>query len=366
MTHRERFCAVLEGKVPDRTVWVPRLDIWYHAHQAAGTLPEPLAGLSLFEVEEYLGMGHSCREGVVFKVCYDSLEEVIHHEGHAEVHRFLTPVGEVRAARTHLPDAQRYGLSSIPTEHYLKSPLDFDVMRYVVEHTRYVPDYESYERYDRQVGPNGYPLVVLGASPIHQIMLHYAGYEAFYYFLADCPEKVEALLEAMEASYRQMWEVVAASPAQFVLHGVHFSSAMTPPPIFRRYFLPYFRAFNERMHRAGIRVAFHADADLTGLLDLVRECDFDVADTFACAPLVRTTFDEARAAWEERIVIWGGVPSIILEPSYPWDAFQQYVRELHRKTVGRPHFIMAVSDNIMPSAEFERLVWIRDFLAENG
>ena len=81
---------------------------------------------------------------------------------------------------------------------------------------------------------------------------------------------------------------------------------------------------------------------------------------FAFAPLVRTTFDQARAAWKDRIVIWGGVPSIILEPDYPQDKFRRYMTDLEAKTRNTSHFIMAVSDNVMPAAELSRLEWIRD------
>ena len=122
------------------------------------------------------------------------------------------------------------------------------------------------------------------------------------------------------------------------------------------------KRFNEAMHGAGKRVAFHGDADTSLLLDQILDCGFDVADTFATAPLVPCTLEQARNVWGDRITIWGGVPSIILEPEYPFEDFKAYMIDLHKKTAGRPGFIMDVSDNIMPNAEYERLVWIRDFL----
>ena len=320
--------------------------------------------MSLPEVESYLGMAHSARKAVVHKIQYDGLKEESIEEGDNLIHRFITPEGTLEAIWTHPLQVRRQGLLKFPVKHYISEPKDYEIMQYVVEHTRYVPDYEAYRTYDAEVGPNGLPMVGLYGCPIHTIMLDYVGYENFYYHLADCPQKIEALLETMEATYRQMWEVVADSPAQFVLHGHHFSSDMTPPPIFKKYFVPYFKAFNSRMHKAGIKVAFHADADLTGLLQMVFECGFDVADTFTCAPLVETTFEQARDAWGERICIWGAVPSIILEPDYPWENFKAYMEDLCAKTAGKPGFIMAVADNIMPNAEFERLLRVRDFLEQ--
>ena len=362
MTHRDRFRAVLEGEVPDRTAWVPRLDIWYTANRFMGTLPPEVEGMTLPEVERYLGMARSARKASVFTIEYDGVEEESIREGDNVIHRFLTPMGNLEAIWSHPPQDRQRGMLRFPVKHYISQPEDYEIMQYVVEHTRYVPDYDAYRAYDAEIGTDGLPMAALGGCPMHTIMLDCVGYERFCYHQVDCPRKVEALLQAMETGYRQMWEAVAESPAEFVLHGHHFNSDMTPPPLFRRYFLPYFLAFNTRMHEADIDVAFHADADLTGLLQMVRECAFDVADTFACAPLVATTFQQARDAWGDAVCIWGAVPSIILEPDYPWKQFRAYMEDLHSRTAGQPGFIMAVSDNIMPSAQFDRLLWIRDLL----
>jgi len=366
MTHRQRIQRILDGGVPDRTVWAPRLDLWYNAHRAAGTLPESVRNLSLRQTEAFLGMAHSARAGVVHRLVYDGVEEITIQRGPDTIRTFRTPIGETSATYSYSAEAHKLGVRQILTEHYIKTERDYEVMQYVAEHMRFEADYERYLAYDTEVGEDGYPLVVLGPSPVDLMMIIWLGYEKFYLDLADFPQRIENLLAALEAGYRKLWDVVASSPARYVMHGVHFSGQMTPPPIFKRYFLPYFRAFNERMHRAGIKVAFHADADLTGLLELVAECGFDVADTLATAPLVSLTFDEARRVWKDRVVIWGGVPSTILEESYPRADFCRYIEELHAKTVGRPGFIMAVSDNIMPGASFDRLLWIRDFLHRSG
>jgi hypothetical protein len=262
----------------------------------------------------------------------------------------------------HPDENRRRGITRIMVEPLLKEPEDYDVMTAVAEAMRFVPDYEAYRVYDEEIGEDGYPFVGLAESPVHLIMLRLAGYDNFYYHLQDFPDKVEGLLEALDAAFRKMWPVLADSPTGMVLHGTHFSSDMTPPPVFEKYFIPYFMEFNKCMHEAGKKVAFHGDADLTGLLEMVRDCGFDVADTFACDPLVKTTFQEAWQAWKDRVVIWGGVPSIILEPDYSWQAFEEYMLQLKARTEGQPGFIMAVSDNLMPNTDFRRLLWIRDNL----
>jgi hypothetical protein len=362
VTHRQRFQQILEGGVPDRTAHVSRLNIWHNAHQTDGTLPSEVAHMTVPQIEDYLGMGHSARRATTFTVEYDGLEEQTTVEGDVTTHRFITPVGGAFCRFTHTQAMRDKGVSRIRTRHFIQNDGDYDVMRYVAEHSRFVPAYDAYREYDVQVGERGYPLTILPESPIETIMLAYLGYERFYYDLADRPERIEALLDSLNASYRQMWEVLAVSPARLVLHGVHFNSAITPPDIFRRDFLPYFQPFNQAMHRAGIKVAFHGDADVSALLDLIAACDFDVADCFATAPLVACTFDQAREAWGNRIIIWGAIPSIILEPHFDESEFRSYMTDLLNKTTGQSHFILAVSDNIMPQAMFDRLCWIRDLI----
>lgn len=74
MTHRWRFRTILHGGVPDRVAWVPRLDVWFHAHRNRGKLPKELDGMTLRQAEKYLGMAHSARDAVVFRRLYDGGE----------------------------------------------------------------------------------------------------------------------------------------------------------------------------------------------------------------------------------------------------------------------------------------------------
>ena len=54
VSNRERLLRVLDGGVPDRMAWVPRLDLWFEAARRRGTLPARFEGLSLREVERKL------------------------------------------------------------------------------------------------------------------------------------------------------------------------------------------------------------------------------------------------------------------------------------------------------------------------
>lgn len=44
MNERERVLAVLRRQRPDRIPWVARLELWYNARLATGTMPERFRG----------------------------------------------------------------------------------------------------------------------------------------------------------------------------------------------------------------------------------------------------------------------------------------------------------------------------------
>jgi hypothetical protein len=54
MTHRDRMLATMRGQPTDQIPWAPRMDLWYIAQRARGTLPKTFAGLTMVEVAERL------------------------------------------------------------------------------------------------------------------------------------------------------------------------------------------------------------------------------------------------------------------------------------------------------------------------
>ena len=135
---------------------------------------------------------------------------------------------------------------------------------------------------------------------------------------------------------------------------------MTPPPIFEKYFLPYFKEFNSRMHEHGKKTMWHADAEMGGLLNHVLEAGFDGADCLATIPLVPQRIEDYFDAWKGGIACWGGLPSTIFDPTFPMEEYKRTVDHLVEVTQGRNDFIFGASDNVMPGAEWERLLYLAE------
>ncbi len=63
MTDRERIISVLDGHLPDRIPWIPRLQLWYEARIRTESMPDDWVDYSLSDVEIALRAGNLARSG---------------------------------------------------------------------------------------------------------------------------------------------------------------------------------------------------------------------------------------------------------------------------------------------------------------
>lgn len=364
---RARIQAVLEGQIPDRIPAILRLDKWYRARLHARDVPQELRELSLEEVQARLGLARSARQGHVFKtILRPPVERVESRDGDLVITEWRTPHRTLRRVGRYGPGDEVAGLNATTVEFPIKCQDDYATYIEVVQHTEYVRTYEEYMRYDRMIGGAGLPLVILGPTPFHDLMLNWVGYEKGYLDFCDCPDLFLEALQEADAAFRRMWPIAAESPARFLMHGVNFDTQMTSPRVFRLCFLPYIKVFNREMHLAGKKVAFHADGDMSGLLELTLEADYDVADCFASHPMVKCTVAHAREVWRDRITIWGGIPSILLEPHVPLDQLRLGLEDLYRHVAPGDHFMPAISDAAMPTSSWIHLAFLCRWLHDHS
>ena len=367
MTNRERILAVLDKKSPDRVPWIARLDLWYHARLAEGNLPTRFRGMNLVEVGRALRTGNPARDGKIFNVRYEGLEVRQERAPGVARQRFITPHGEVTFGRILSETVSGTTDQGLPLEHPIHSVEDYKVLEYIAEHTYYDPCYNDYLAYEAAVGDEGYPMVSCGDVPFHYFLLHLAGYNQAYFEMVDHAEEFEHLIALMEQVDRErLWPVVADSPARLILHGVHFDSQMTPPHMFRKYMTPYYKDFSALLHGRGKSLVWHADDDSKDILAEVKDAGFDMSECFCTAPMVEVTLEEARAAWKGDVAIFGGVPSIILEPTFPEVEFEEYMRGVFRTIAPGDAFILGVADNVMPTSIIERVERISDLVERHA
>lgn len=363
---RERILAVLAGQVPDRMPAIFRLSRWYKPRVAAGTLPDEVAGRTLAEIEDHLGLARSARYAKVYHVVFrPPVECIVSRDGDRVITEYRTPRGTLRRVARFGPGDEVAGLDPAFVEFPIKTWDDYAACAEVLRHMEFVPAYDEYRRYDARIGRAGLPMVVIGAIPFHYLLQEWTGYEKGYLDLFDREDLILETVDAGNQAYRRMWDVVAHSPARLVMHGVNFDSKTTPPPMFRKYWMPYLEPFIALMHQAGKYVACHADGNMSKLLDETLQAGFDVADCFASAPLVPCTVAQARAAWKDRITIWGGLPSSYLEPGCPLDDLRTYLDGLLAQVAPGDRFMLGISDMALPTTSWEHLKVVGRWMSED-
>ena len=368
MTNRERILAIMEGKAPDRIPWIPRLAIWYEANRRAGTLPEQYRDLSLREVERDVFGGTAARDGLIYRTEIRDVEIRRRQLGDMEtLTEYVTPVGTVTTRLCGTRRLRSQGIQDAEVEFMLKRREDYPVVEYIIEHTHYRPVFEEYVQYEREIGDEGYPMVNCGDCPFHYWMRTLVGYNQAYYHLSDYAGEVERLLGVLTDQFRErLWKPMLDSPARLLMHGHHLSSQMTPPPLFQRYILPYYRELSPLVRSRGKVLALHGDNDTGMILSHIERAGFGMVECFATHPMVPTTLAEARAAWGDRVIIWGGVPSVILEEPFTDEQFEQYMDDLFRTIAPGKALILGIADNAMPDSKIERIRQITQIVDQRG
>jgi len=367
MTARETLLTVFAGKRLDNVPVSIRLDLWYKDAVLKNSLPQDLNGKTLQDIEGYLGFVQTARFRDFFRIQFEG----------AKVNRLSTDEyirEEIIVSGKKLTKISKFSNEMKATgmlPHVVKYPIetenDYRLLIDLFQNAGIIADQKSYNSFDLAIGDAGFPVLIIGRCPAHKIALEYVGYEKFFFHLYDMPELLNKFISALEGIYRRdLWPEISASSATAVLHGSHFSSDMTSPPIFDKYFKPYFSDFIKEMHADKKFVGFHADAEMEALLSRILELGFNFSDCLATEPLVKTPLAKYYEAWNKKIVLWGGLPSIIFDPSFPFDKFKEHVDKTINIGKKEGALIIGASDNVMPGAEWKRLLYIAEAVKRKG
>ena len=366
MTHRERFYAVLHGEQADRIPFIARIELWFASALASGRLPEKYRGMTMWEFMREMGFGLYGRAARVFSRRLAGVEIRQHQDGDVLQTEYHTPVGVVKKTERTLENLRDAGAQRYIVEHPFKTEADYEILVWIFENIAFEPVSGEWEAQEREIGGDGISRANASPCPVREIMLNWMGDERAIYEFHDHPGKMERLIETLTMSYRRMHEIVLNSPADIVLTGANFTTATTPPPLFRKHFLPYFVEFNSKLIERGKIPMAHTDGELRGLLPLIAESRFRIADAFTPAPMTSVTVREALDAWGDDVMVFGGIPSLMLSPTVSDAEFESYVIGLLHSIRRCDRFVLGIGDTTPPEADFERILLMSRIYAEYG
>lgn len=385
VTQRERMLAVLAGEAVDQIPWAPRLDLWYRAHQKAGTLGQEFAGGTLMDMTDALdwgfhavvpdfqdlrgrqddvdrGLGIYNLKGFPYRTVLENVGRDVRVEGDRTMVEYDTPKGKLRTVVLYDEGMRKAGITSTHIEeHAIKTVDDYAALGYIFANARVEENYAGYDEFHEAVGQRGIAVgfVSLSASPMHLLQRELMRLEEFFFQLNDHPDEIRELAEAIEQYWRRMLAVVSDSKAEVIFLGANYDASVTYPPFFAEYIEPWLREYAAVLHGKGKYLLTHTDGENTGLMEHYLAADIDIADSVCPAPMTKMTFRESREALGGKVTIMGGIPSVtLLEEAMSDAAFEKYLDGFFEDMGGGDHLILGVSDTTPPGAKFERLVRI--------
>jgi hypothetical protein len=353
MTRRETYLRALRNEQVDELVWAPNFDYWLNVHRAEDTVPPQYAGLSRNDIVRAIGATIWNRAGAIRTLLDPTVRTEWTDEGDARVHWYHTPVGSIRAAWWPTEGAHR---SRFLGEHYVKDLDSLRVMTYVAEATRYEPDYAPAQQALAETGDDG--VVVTGAFcvPFIEFAKNNAGYVNAYYLWTDHRTEVDRLVGAWFERFVEGFRILAEGPGDVIATGDNMDEWTLPPRLFKEYAIPFYQEVARHTRANGKVFQGHWCGRTQHLLPLTPGCGLDCVEAVVTAPMADVALADAIESLRGEVVLQGGIPSVLVcEEGCSADEFDRYIAETVLPLKGRRGFILGMSDNVPPNADFERV-----------
>lgn len=369
MNHRERALAAMCGQPVDRIPFIARMELWHGYHQNQGTLPHPYEKASLWEMQRDLGIGifgFGAYSTSFYRLTYPGVEVEKTVQGEETIVRYHTPFGTLTCRDVMAEELKEAAGSAARVEYPFKCVDDYDALQYLIEHAEVKENFDEYGEFTDEIGTDGLAVPWTGQLPAHQLMIFYMGYQTFYYELHDHPARVEALIQALTYQHEQIVDLAICTPAQALEIGGNYDEMMTPPPVFERFFAPYYRRARQKLDKADKVLVIHGDGEMRHLLTNIRDCGVQVVEALTPEPMTTINVAKTRRLWQDRVAMWGGLSTVILTDAFSEGAFEQFLDDLFTAVVPGDRFILGFGDNVPTDASFGRVKRIVQYWQEHG
>ncbi len=365
MTHKQRILAAARGEKLDKLPFGARIDTWYNYHAAHGTLPEKYQGWSQTDIIRDQGAGAQHRLWSVVKEEYRDMEVVEKDDPPYITTDYITPAGTV--SKLEVFDTSEGPWIKYELEKLFKSEKDYPAIKYLMEHTVPVDNFEAYHKLRDELGEDGMVMTAGGLlwSPVQRVMREILGYERFFYELADRPAEVEELIEVMKDLERRKLQVAIGCDLEIFNVCGNWSDDIHTP-VFRKYLVPWLQEATDFLHKHGRLTMVHADGEMRRLNPLFAETGIDIAEAITPAPQTLVSMTEFRRELGEEVTIWGGIPSVLFEPMYSDEQFEEYLKNMFREMAPGYRFIVGMGDNLPFDGDLNRVRRVVELIDEYG
>jgi len=210
-----------------------------------------------------------------------------------------TPVGDVtwvsRRIATEKTEATTWLI-----EPPFKGPEDYKVLRFMAQDKVYEPAYEGYLKAQDQMSGDAFFKTTAPGMGLHTTMYTFMDVEIFSIEWADRRDELIGLHEVMAENQRDIYRIVAQSPARVVQCGGNYASEVLGKQRFIDFVLPHWAEVCDILHTGNKLAGCHLDAGNRLWADEVGRSDLDWIEAFSPSPDTDMTAADARAAWPNK------------------------------------------------------------------
>ncbi len=379
MTHRQRFFATLAGEPVDHPAFFPDVSDWYAGkrtlpgrprragsgqfiadddpmHGEPGSMPERFAGMTYLDFYRRFDWGLPVHIYDWYAVEYDGVDHTVTEEANKRITHFSTPKGSLEKVDTLAADG-----SWAPTVHLAKGLGDLEIVRYVVEHSRFVPRDDRVRSVLDGIGQQGVADVTLMRSPFGKLVHEYMGFEKVIYALYDERPAVLEFMAFQEVRDLELVKLAAAAPARIVILSDHADENLISPDYYREFCIPYYQKITPILHEGGKIVSTHLDGNFKGYFPLLGRTGFDLLDGCTPAPMMNYEVEELAAVLPRGMSSYCGVPATLFCQHLRDELILDFGRRILDAFAGRA--ILNVGDILPPNGDLFQVIRLGEMAA---
>lgn len=374
MTSRQRIMAVLEGKKPDRVPWVPLVGRYYVKSLPALGLPiESFApperacspalreSLNLAEIEilRHVGADIMRRHVMAWETRYSKCRPFEKADGSAIISGFETPRGTIWERREEQNGTEYISKQMIETMEDLEAWLE------VVKDSKPVPSYDSFREFEAYIGEDGVNTLTGPLTPIQEMLQFKMGVETTTFALMDEPEKMADAFSMMQELNREIYHILAESPAEIAITYEDTSTTVLSPDWYEQYCMAELDEYADILHRGDLYHIVHMCGKISLITDRIARGSFDGVDS-VCPP---TTGDlePGDALKETGKIIIGGLepPALVrLDSDEVLVYTEEKLAQVEAVAGGKEHFMLCTGDSTAAGTPVENLQAISSYVKQ--
>ena len=247
------------------------------------------------------------RDVPVFKTYYPNVQMMQHtywEEGRQLTRTFYeTPKGTLSTL------TEAAGFTTWRHEKMFKTPADYPAILFLLQDEAVEPAYDCFAKAQNAFGEDAIFRAQIGLEPLQTLISGIImDMQDFCLEWMDRRDEVLKLYEVLVENRRNIYPLVAQSPALHANYGGNVVSEIIGLQNFERYYIQHYDEAAEIMHRHDKLIGCHFDANCKLLANAIARTNLDYIEAFTPAPDTDMTLGEARHAWPDK-VLWLNFPS---------------------------------------------------------